>query len=1109
MLLTALLVLAAAQSNVPANDALAKSFRNPPPTARPHTWWHWMDGNVTKEGITADLEAMKQAGIGGAQMFTVAQGIPKGPVDYMSPLWREMTVHAIKEAGRLGLELCLHNCAGWSSSGGPWVKPEHAMQVLAWSSVRVTGPKHFEEKLPPIQAPQVFAKVDYAKDIAVYVYRTPTEGQADAEMPTVPVQGPARSLFLGKTGVERRDGIVPDLSPGPAGFAIARGNLFQLATQVDKDGVLKWDVPEGDWTILRLGHVPTGKNNHPAPPEGDGLEVDKLSREAMDEFWSGTMATVIKDAGRLAGRVLNNALIDSYEVGSQNWTPKFREEFQRRRGYDPMLWMPAVAGLTIESKEKTERFLWDFRRTIADLFADNYFGYFAELCHKNGLLFSTEPYGSGGFDNLQVGGLADIPMGEFWIGGGTLETLKVAASAAHTNGRTIVGAESFTADNVRGRWLEETYAAKALGDYVFTQGVNRYIFHRYAHQPWMNLAPGMTMGPWGTHLERTQTWWTEAAEWLKYVARCQYLLQQGQFVADALYFYGESAPLDLPYRPSLEPTLPAGYDFDGCDSTVVRKLRVQSGRLSLPDGMTYRVLVLPENNTFMTPGILRVIANLVKEGATVVGGKPRHSPSLTDFPHCDDVLKELADEVWGPNPGPSGERRVGQGRVIWGKPLAEVFESMRLQPDFEFRSLSGGSKLASIHRTIEPAEVYFVSNQNYCPTKVDCIFRVAGRRPELWHADSGRIEFAPIYSEDGRRTTVTLSLGPAESVFVVFRKPVSGPLIDMVRLVGDEEPILKAPTIRILTARYEAADGRGADVTDVVARMVKEGQFEIPASNSVFGDPVVNVVKRLVIQYEIDGKPQTQTVPENDTVFLIDLPKTPIGMPKYEFGYQDDGRLMLTPWVAGNYLLRIAGQLTPVAAEAVPAPIELSGPWTVAFMPNRGAPPSAEFPQLQSWTESDVAGIKYFSGSATYTKEFDLPRASLGRDRVVALDLGRVKNFATVRLNGKEVAVLWKEPFIVDVTSAARAGRNRLEVKVTNLWVNRLIGDEQLPPDVEWQGDRLKQWPEWLKNGAPRPPTGRIAFTTWKFWNKDSPLLESGLLGPVVVRATRRIEVKP
>ena len=1079
------------------DDALARAFRNPPASARPHTWWHWMDGNVTKEGITADLEAMAKVGIGGAQMFTVAQGIPKGPVDYMGPKWREMTTHAIKEAGRLGIELCLHNCAGWSSSGGPWVKPEHAMQVLAWSSTKVTGPKRFDEVLPPIKAPLVVAKVDYSRDIAVFAFPSPSEGDIE-------LTGNQRNVWLGKTGVIRMDGLLPDLSPEPAALGPAKESIRNLTASFS-NGRLSWEVPAGNWTILRLGHVPTGKNNHPAPPEGDGLEVDKMSRDAMDAFWAGTMATVIRDAGPLAGKVLNNALIDSYEVGGQNWTPKFREEFQKRRGYDCFPWLLAVTGMTVDSKEKTERFLWDFRRTIADLFADNYFGYFKELCHKNGLLFSTEPYGSGGFDNLQVGGLADIPMGEFWLGGGTLETLKIAASSAHTNGRSIVGAEAFTADDVRGKWLEEPYAAKALGDFAFCNGINRYIFHRYAHQPWMDKFPGMTMGPWGTHLERTQTWWTEAAEWLRYVARCQYLLQKGKFVADALYYYGESAPVDLPYRPSLKPALPAGYDFDGCDTTVLMKLKVENGRLVLPDGMSYAVLVLMNDSKFMIPEVAMKLQSLVRDGATVeVGTRPEQSPSMTDYPKGDSIVKRVGDEVWGDN---YPEHKYGKGRVVC-KPMGTVFAELGLVPDFEYRSLSGGSKLAYIHRRVDDADVYFVSNQQYRPTEVECTFRIEGKWPELWHPDTGDTERALVFEEKGGRTAVPLMLGPAESVFVVFRKPSAGFHFERFELEGVTRPVEKLPVIVIKRARYETADGRGADVTGVVADLVKQGNFEIPATNGNFGDPVVNVVKRLVVEYDLDGKPQKRTVNENETLVLIEQAGGPMAAAPYQVGFDSNGKPILTPWKKGKYRVHLRHNVGTMQVAEDALALTLAAPWKVVFPPKWGAPPSVDLTKLISWSDHPTTGVKFFSGSATYVKDFSLPRDMAGRDRAIVLDLGRVKNFATVRLNGKSFAPLWKEPFALDVSSGVRPGRNRLEIRVTNLWPNRIIGDEQLPPDVEWQGVTLKGWPEWLLKGQPRPPTGRFTFTTWKFWNKDSPLLESGLLGPVVIRSARRVEIK-
>ena len=1072
-------------------DPLVRGFLDPPASAKPHTWWHWMDGNVTKEGITADLEAMSRAGIGGAQMFTVAVGIPAGPVGYMSPEWRAMMTHAVTEAGRVGVELCIHNCAGWSSSGGPWITPEYAMQVLAWSERKVVGPTHFSATLAVPKAPQVVRSIPYHKDIAVFAFHTPSGGK-----------GKQVPQFLGRTGVVRTDGLQPLAEPEAPETTISRGGLVDLTGKMDASGHLEWDVPPGDWTILRMGSTPTGKDNHPSPPEGDGLEVDKLSREALDTHWAGMMAKILEDIGPLAGRVLNNALIDSYEVGSQNWTPKFREEFQKRRGYDPLPFLPAIAGWTIDGAEATERFLWDFRRTIADLYADNYFGYFGELCHKAGLKFSTEPYGNGGFDTMQAGGTADIPMGEFWVGGGAMETTKLASSIGHTYGNQVIGAESFTADDRAGKYLVEPYGIKALGDYVFTQGINRYIFHRYAHQPWMNLRPGMTMGPWGMHLDRTITWWDDASAWLRYVARCQFLLQQGRFVADACYFVGEGAPNDLPARSQLKPELPAGYDYDGIDATVLlRRMAVRNGRLVLPDGMSYRLLVLP-NGGSMTPALARKVQSLVRAGATVVGPRPSQSPRLSNAEANAAAVRKVADAGGGGVDGVKvKEHRYGQGRVVWGKSLAEVLASLRVLPDYEAR----GGRTVMIHRTVGGSEVYFVSNQRYLPADVECTFRVSGKAPELWDPVTGAMSAAPVYRVEGGRTTVPLHFGPAGSVFVMFRKPATGGHFTSVVFSDPNRKAVPLPKITILSARYETADGRGADVTGTVARLLGEGQYEILASNALFGDPVINVVKQLSVEYTINGKQAKQTVPENGTLTLLKLKSGPVGFPSHTLATNARGEVELVPWQSGVFEYKHTnGWVMKLGVRSMLPPLQIGGAWHLSFPPNLGAPPRVELAKLVSWSDHPVSGVRYFSGTATYTKQIDVPAGYTEPGQVVWLDLGRVKNFARVTLNGKDLGVLWMEPFRLDVGGVLKKGVNTLDVRVTNLWPNRLIGDEQLPSDVEWNGGPLKKWPDWLANGEPRPKTGRIAFTTWHFYDKDSPLLESGLLGPVTIRSAER-----
>ena len=380
----------------PANP-LAAAFTNPPAQARPHTWWHWMNGNITRAGITADLTAMKQVGVGGAQIFNVSESIPPGPILFMSPEWRSLVKHAATEADRLGIELCMHNCAGWSSSGGPWITPENAMQMVVVSETKAAGPQKYSAALP-----QPETRNGYYRDIAVLAFLTPKD---DAKR--VPD-------FRAKAGYDSKYGQQPSLDAYPTDAVIDRETIIILTSKLSDTGTLSWDMPEGQWTIQRFGYTPTGAVNAPSPDSGRGLEVDKFSREAFDTHWAGMMGPILKDLGPLAGKTLNNCLIDSYEVGAQNWTKNFAAEFKARRGYDILTYLPAMTGRVVDSGEVTERFLWDLRRTIGDLFADNYYSYFAEVCRKNGLKASIEPY-DGPFECLLAGRDADIPMGEFWV----------------------------------------------------------------------------------------------------------------------------------------------------------------------------------------------------------------------------------------------------------------------------------------------------------------------------------------------------------------------------------------------------------------------------------------------------------------------------------------------------------------------------------------------------------------------------------------------------------------------------------------------------------------------------------------------------------------------
>jgi hypothetical protein len=827
---------------------------------------------------------------------------------------------------------------------------------------------------------------------------------------------PPRSTELAFTDVAF-SGVRLDKADAQTGMAADRSvNQFAAASfpeadvipsrsVVDLTGRADWDAPPGDWTLVRIGHTSTGIMNHPAAPATIGLECDKLSAAAVTaHFRQGSLGAVISDNGPLIGRGLRYVLCDSWEAGCENWTPLIRDEFRRRRGYDLQPWLLALTGRVVDSQETTERFLWDFRRTLADLVAENHYGVLQRLAHENHLGLYAEAVGINMptvADQLQCKGFTDVPMGEFWVGetwpGQTpIDDTKEAASAAHIYGQNIAGAEAYTARAEFGDWAQDPYSLKALGDLELCLGINRFIFHRYAHQPWLDRKPGMSMGPWGTNFERTNTWWEPAAAWMSYLSRCQYLLQQGTFAADICYYYGEGAPVDV--KPALlTPKLPDGFDYDVCNTEILLRMTVRDGRIVLPSGMSYRVLVLPDADRMTLP-VLEKIRDLAKEGATIVGPRPTRTPSLAGYPACDATLQSIAAEVWGDDDGRTvTEHRTGEGRVFWGRPLAEV---LGISPDFE----SGDGNLRFIHRHAGDAEIYFVSNQAAREVVADCAFRVAGKSPELWHPDTGRVESPDFYSSRNGVTTLPLHLDAVGSVFVIFRKA------------------------------------------------------------NAAADPVVAMDEL------------SPVFPPSGDDAAAPLPEAPV---------LKDGRVVFTAWKSASYRFVTASGRTLLApAVAVPPPSEIAGPWTIAFPPNLEAPPRATFDHLTSWTDSMDPGVKFFSGTATYLKDFDLPAASFEPGSRQFLDLGAVKNLARVELNGRDLGVLWKEPFRVEITGCAKPGANHVEIRITNLWPNRLIGDLSVPAPL------------------------RVTWTSISPYTATSPLLASGLLGPVVVRTAVDVEAR-
>ncbi|HOX38108.1 MAG TPA: glycosyl hydrolase [Candidatus Brocadiia bacterium] len=1139
-------------------DELAKGFQNPPPEARPWVYWFWLNGNITREGITADLEAMKRASIGGVLIMEVDQGIPRGPVDFMSAQWRDLFKHVASEAQRLGLEVNMNDDAGWNGSGGPWIKPEESMQKIVWSEAAMEGPAKFDATLPQ---PETVA--GYYRDIAVLAFPTPGDYRIEG--------------IKGKAVYERQWNPQASDKQLPPEMTIERSRIVDLTEKMGKDGKLAWDAPAGKWTVMRFGHTSTGAENAPAPETGRGLECDKLSKKGIEAQFAGMMGPLIGDVGDAAGKTLVATHIDSWENGAQNWTLLMREEFQKRRGYDPLPFLPVVTARVVDNLEISERFLWDLRQTVSDLVVENYADHMRRLANEKGLRLSIEAYG-GPCDDMTYGGRADEPMGEFWMGGSALETCKGMASAAHVYGKRIVGAEAFTAGDHE-RWLDHPGSIKTLGDRAFCAGINRFVFHRYAMQPWLNYKPGMTMGPWGLHYERTQTWWEESSAWHEYLARCQHLLRMGLYVADICCLQQEESPQGFIPHSFL------GYEYDNCTAEVVlTRMSVRDGRIVLPDGMSYRVLVLPEIHAMTLPLLLK-IRELVEAGATVVGPRPVKSPSLSDFPECDAEVKRIADEVWGDCDGRKAtEHAFGKGRVVWGMSPERVLSLSGARPDF-----IAGSRLIYIHRSTDDAEIYFVANPQQRDVATACNFRVTGKRPELWDPESGDIEPAAVHEEKDGGTNVMLSLSAGDSVFVVFRY---GEARDhVIEASRNGEPLASAvrigPKITVLKAVYGVPEdpARTRDVKDRIQTMVDQGEYSFPVSRMAMGDdpaqgvqkilmveytigdrkrlvkgrdsdtitlsdipgriavqkavygvlddpkrtrdvkdrvqrivdageqgfqvarmaegddPAFMVVKTLIVDYTIDGKPYKSTGIDPQTIYL-EPPAAPSER-KAEIRCNSDGNIILEAWKPGRYELTMSsGAKREISIDSLPEPLNIEGAWDVRFAPGLGAPERATFDKLISWSEHADPGVKHFSGAATYEKTVNVPESMIGKNRRLSLDLGKVQVMARVKVNGKDASLLWRMPFRADITEAIKPGANAFEITVINLWPNRMIGDELLPEDSDRhpQGT-LNSWPKWVLEGKPSP-SGRFTFTTWQLWKKDQPLLESGLIGPVTLQTS-------
>ncbi len=1085
---------------------LESEFKNPPNDAKPRVWWHWMNGNVTKEGIRADLEWMNRVGIGGFQNFDAGLNSPQvveNRLVYMTPDWKDHFLFTTKLSDSLGLEMAIAGSPGWSESGGPWVKPEEAMKKYVWSEIRVQGAKTFNGKLPqppdvsgPFQniglAPNPMgghggaAVPNYYEDVAVFAYRLPDADKSlkelnpkitssggnftlellsdgdlvkTAKLPEAKtswiqyefsepvtmqaitiVGGGGGGMFMGggakRTleacndgknfekvidlpngsvdestltfvptsaksfrvvwekqpvridpaisgmfgfGPPRADGIdvaefvlhaggrvnrfedkaafsgATDLytvwTPKVAQETVVdKNNVIDLTAQMKQDGTINWTPEDGEWMIVRMGYSLTGHQNGPASPEATGLEVDKLSAKHVKAYFTNYLDQYKDATGGLMGKHgLQYMITDSWEAGTQNWTDEMISEFKNRRGYDMLPWMPVLTGHIVESAEASDKFLWDFRKTLADLVTENHYDLLTTLLKERNMgRYSESHEARRAFigDGMEAKKTADVPMGAGWTPGGFggnegglasvyQADIRESSSVAHLYGQKYVAAESLSAMGSDWAWSPELL--KPIADHLMACGLNRFVIHTSVHQPLMDKVPGMSLGPFGQWFTRNETWAEQATAWTSYLARSCYMLQQGKFVADIAWYYGEDNNITTLFsrmRGGDLPAVPEGYSYDFINAdAIVNWLKVEDGEYVTPTEMSYRVLVLDPNSSYMTLSVLRKIKTMVEAGGVVTGVKPVMTPSLSDDPaEFDAIVKELWVNEKGVN-------TVGNGNVYAGVVLKDVMAQQDIVPDMAYTKPNADSKLFFLHRQVGSTDIYWVNNRSDKATKMDVTFRVAGKAAELWHPETGETEAASYKIANGI-TTVPMYLEPNDAVFVVFSNPAE--------------------------------------------------------ANSV----------------------------------ALELPV--------------------------NHKL-----------------LDLDGQWTVEFQPERGAPEQAVFEKLTPWNENADPGIKYFSGTAAYKKTVKASDEWFVEGSELWIDLGDVKDMAEVFVNGKSMGIVWKEPFKLNITEALVSGENELDIQITNLWVNRLIGDQQ--PDTK----------------------EKITFVSNPFYKADSPLKTSGLMGPV------------
>jgi hypothetical protein len=1000
--------------NIEYSD-LKSGFQTPPSGARLRCYWWWLNGMATKESITRDLEEMKAKGYGGAAIvdagssnYQVAGKTPAGPV-FMSPAWMELYQHAVREADRLGIALTVNLGSGWNP-GGPSITPEFAMKKLVYSETSVSGGKQIKITLAQPENNL------YYKDIAVQAIpkrageKVKNEAIKDWDIKSF-------NKPIGWKGIYPLYKLRDDYPGDGVDSAIKISEIIDI-TACFKNGELTWNAPAGDWIVIRYGYTCTGAKTSTNSDGWEGLSLDHLSVAAFNLFSKNVTIPLIETAQK-AGKSLKFVQTDSWEMDDASWTALFPDDFKKFRGYSILKYLPVLTGRIVENRNVTNRFLHDFRLTVGDCVLENHYRLLYNLAHKYGLGMHPESGGphSAPVDALRTMGISDYPQGEFWAMSNSHRvkdderlSVRQSACAAHTNGKRIVAAEGPT--SIGPQWERSPMDLKGNIDRVYCSGINRIEWHTFTSSPKEFGLPGNEYFA-GTHLNPNVTWWNQAGNFISYLNRCGYMLQQGLFVADVLYYYGDDVP-DFVFLKEELPELKRGFDWDKCSKDVIlTRASVANNRIVLPDGMSYRLLMLaPEKEIDLA--VLKKIEKLVLQGMVLYGPKPLYCSGLSGYSKADAEVSKIVANLWGNIDGHQIREHVyGLGKVIWGDDINTVLANLNIGSDFTFKSNKESVALDYIHRTTGKQEIYFVTNRfsrngyndflyRYMPVlpdryeQVECHFRVTGKQPEIWDPITGETTKILTWEEENGETIIPLHFEPEGSKFIVFTSSL--PEKHIVEIIKDDQHLFP--------------DGN-----------IESGPFPV---------------------FSAFDKNQ-----------------------QWSATFRTPGSYYLK-WSDGNYQKIIVNRGI--------SEMLLTGSWILHFDTKWGGPENIEIDTLKSWTEFKDEGIKYYSGTAVYSKSFNLDENISGNQ--ILLDLGYVGEMASLKINGHSLPVKWCAPFQFDITSYALSGENKIEIEVTNLWCNRLIGDSKLPEEKRFTKTNI------MKFNAPK---------------SEKFLKSSGISGPVKI----------